>query len=320
MPRVLYAAALSDLDVSEDLSNPLDLFAGFKLVGSTFLDRFLDEPFVNSIGTIESQFLRSANTVVFAEVDRRDNTVPALEFLRRRVALLGTFLRELWLIRDNSVRFDTLFARSPSAGAFREAHSMSSPTSQITNSIVERQPVLFTKQEILGVSKKMPQDDDEEVLDGRGAGEYVTGGGRVLRARYRIAAARRAPDLGAKISEYCSAFESLFASATDTEGATHKLSERMAWLLRPSPDLRVKMYKEIKEIYNARSRFAHGARVKPGKQTSWIDLSRRADSLARECILRIQDMPREKQSIFEDGSSDDAIDEPLLRVLFGGEV
>jgi hypothetical protein len=54
----------------------------------------------------------------------------------------------------------------------------------------------------------------------------------------------------------CAALEALFSS--DASELSHKLSERVAWLMSRGTDERTDLYRKVRNAYQVRSSFVHG--------------------------------------------------------------
>lgn len=89
-----------------------------------------------------------------------------------------------------------------------------------------------------------------------------------------------------KIVGYCTCFETLLS--TDSTEMTHKIAERIAWLLGSNVAERLELYESARSAYSVRSKTVHGAL--PGSKDgpeSLVRLSQWCDETLRRIIMRI---------------------------------
>jgi hypothetical protein len=124
---------------------------------------------------------------------------------------------------------------------------------------------------------------------------------RLERALYFSQHARDSTDLGIKITNYCTTFESLFSS--DSHELSHKLAERIACFLGSDFEERIKIYQEIKRAYNIRSKVIHGAF---GSVTSDLDtVSISCDNILRKAIKKILNEPEQFKYFREERTNEE---------------
>lgn len=114
---------------------------------------------------------------------------------------------------------------------------------------------------------------------------------RLDRAFYFIQAARASNEPAIKVANYCTALEALFSN--DSQELSHKLAERISWMLCAGPEERLDTFRRIKAAYGVRSKVVHGS----GWQgdSSVPGTSRYLDQVLRTLFVRLRkdDTPRE---------------------------
>ena len=92
-------------------------------------------------------------------------------------------------------------------------------------------------------------------------------------------------DLGGGIVNIVTAFESLLLPNANTE-LGHKLAERTALLIGSTYDERVRIFRDMKRVYRARSKLVHGEKL--GKMSKELEtLNYSARDYLRRCLLAI---------------------------------
>lgn len=110
-----------------------------------------------------------------------------------------------------------------------------------------------------------------------------------VRARFFIENARKESLLIAKITNYISVLECLFAVKGEN---THKVSERCAIFIGDNVEERVKIFNLIKDSYSMRSLYIHGSEIKERKIDDTPSLSRDLDDTVRKVLKKmIKDYP-----------------------------
>ena len=105
---------------------------------------------------------------------------------------------------------------------------------------------------------------------------------RLPRALYFIGGARAQNDLSLKITNYCTAFETLFS--TSQAELAHQLSERISFFLASDSDERMLIYRKIKEAYSLRSKVVHGSTIPNSTINKLYEVTLNCDHFARELI------------------------------------
>lgn len=195
----------------------------------------------------------------------------------------------LWLIKDNSVRYQT--------GHFSviNGYVLTVDSNVIngfySNCFGEKNDIKFTKEEIelslrffrlfFDLTRK-----DEELKKIESTHAEVD---RLHRAYYFLDLARTHFDIGTKVSLYCSAFECLFSVAT-TE-LKHRLSETIANFIGEDSKTKREYYDKMKDIYDLRSSVTHGSGIKRKLISNDAKLLKEigynCDDILRKCMFKI---------------------------------
>lgn len=108
---------------------------------------------------------------------------------------------------------------------------------------------------------------------------------RIGRALIFIIIGRQALNLSVKISNYCSALESIFT--TDSNEISHKLSERIAFFLSQYDHVKMDVYKTIKKAYSIRSKLVHGDTLNNKLIGDLPDICFQCDEYLRKIVMAI---------------------------------
>ncbi len=195
----------------------------------------------------------------------------------------------LWLIKDNSARFQTGHLRN-----IKGIH-LTVDSNVIdgfySNCLGERDIIKFSHEELELAGKFF------EFFYGLGYREKEntqftrthSNMNRVTRAYYFLDSARTDFDIGTKVSMYCSAFECLFSVAT-TE-LKHRLSETIAYFIGSNKDEKRRIYEQMKTIYDLRSSITHGSGInKKMTNNNAVELKKivtNCDAILRSCFFKI---------------------------------
>ncbi|OYX85044.1 MAG: hypothetical protein B7Y83_06190 [Flavobacteriales bacterium 32-34-25] len=195
----------------------------------------------------------------------------------------------LWLIKDNSVRFQTGHLKFID-GIFLTVDS-NVINGLYSNCFGEKDSVVFTQAELELASNffdfffELTYDDSENVKLESTHAEV----NRVNRAYYFLDLARTNYDIGTKVSMYCSAFECLFSVATAE--LKHRLSETVANFIGNTPEEKRIIYDQMKSIYDLRSSVTHGSGINKklitNDATKLKEIGRNCDTILRKCFFKI---------------------------------
>ena len=137
-------------------------------------------------------------------------------------------------------------------------------------------------------------------------------GSRIVRSMYFAQAARSSADVAVKILFYCLAFESLFASSSDS--ISHRVSERAASIIDTSGEERRKIYRDVRQLYSTRSQVVHGNPLRARDLPALREQSKQGDDHLRQNIRRIIGAA----DLFQlfSGGGGTPVDELFLKQLF----
>lgn len=112
------------------------------------------------------------------------------------------------------------------------------------------------------------------------------GSNRLIRAAFFSVSARASAHLQVKIMYYINALECLFT--TDNSEVSHKVAERICFLLGDSKEERIELYKKIKKAYGIRSKVVHGS-VFSDKDIDLELISTNLDDIVRKLLVEHSD-------------------------------
>jgi hypothetical protein len=239
------------------------------------------------IGIIETFFFENNNCFFHLEFEDDEEAFEGssnLEILETLLNWIDDVLKNSWLIKDNCIITDTAYLiselnDSTQASSLRLEY-------QLTNSRGIAQEVTFSKAEIEEFERY--HDRIEKYLYGKDSGTLKfmlnKNFSRMGRTLLFIKQAREARNLAYKISNYCSAFETLFS--TDSSELSHKLSERIAFFLFPEFN-KLETFKKMKKAYLVRSKLTHGATLEQKQIDLLGDLSENIDTMLRFILNKI---------------------------------
>lgn len=296
----------------------LEIIPGVNIsTNSKIRDKILSDRNVTIIGVLEAQFMKMSQAFLFFDYENdeeifKDET--NLESLERILLWIDDIFKNLWLVKDNSVQCDTAF--------LIHDHDEITPKSEASSLRIQYQftksnglieDTSFTKNEIIEFSKY--HDTIESHFYSKKSGPFgfmpEKNFSRINRGLIFVKQAREARNLAYKISNYCSALETLFS--TDSVELSHKLSERIAFFLQNEFGV-LETFKTIKKAYRIRSKLTHGDTL-DNKQIENLDgLSIKIDNILRVSINKII-MNKEFLEIFE--SPKNVIDQYFEGLIFG---
>lgn len=101
------------------------------------------------------------------------------------------------------------------------------------------------------------------------------------RIYYYLDNARTTGFLPSKIASYISILECVVAVKGEN---VQKVSERIAYFIAEDADERIKIYEDIKKIYDLRSCYVHGSQISGKKHSTLSEISQRADEIVRKVL------------------------------------
>lgn len=311
--RGLFVTALLNIQVAEVLSDDDVKLGLMDIINKDLIRERCAPVFIEQVGTLESNAIRSAQAVAWSEVPFSGNVDLADGNMRlyQMLGYLKHYLHALWLIRDNAVCFETGFLRiaNPNGATFITGNHISSTC---ISSAGERSAVSFSRQELQQAASIL-RNSIHPLIQGKSAALNSLGAdllqpqllakaelSRPLRAWGLLDEARATNDLGIRIVWYCTILECLFS--TDTQDLAHKVAQRVALFLRDTLSERKAVFQIVKQAYSVRSATVHGDTLGSKKERGIMPLSREIDGIVREVLCRILTNP-EHLKVFQSDKS-----------------
>lgn len=201
---------------------------------------------------IEYRFPCGSTNLVFGEYAASDPSRKQLgpdSFLWLILSWVQGLLKNAWLLKDHAIQCESAYLV-----VFQERGLKDWSTNRIAG-----QPKFSDGQAEGTVEFSMKEEERWTELNHRVEGylhekdsmgfQFMMDKGfsRFGRALQFINSARHSPNITIKISQYCSALETLFT--TDSAELSHKLSERVAFFLAQAGFNRVDVFKTVKAAY-----------------------------------------------------------------------
>jgi hypothetical protein len=260
---------------------------------------------------MEVASLLTGAPVAFVEADITPG-MTSQQYLLARIYEIQAFLMTTWVFRDNAINCELgflLYQRNDSPVVDRNfvAHLYSTARGE--------KPIIRVSREQLREMRKLYREAMRipDNLYQLPASQLTSSHPRISRALLLINAARGQSDI-MKVSHYCTAFETLFA--TSQAELSHQLSERLACYLYETVEERLRHYRKVKAAYMLRSKVVHGSTLRDGKISDAIATAVDCDELARKVVYQILTNEKARQ-LFELEAQD--IDEKMLSIIFSGK-
>ncbi|MDA2309888.1 hypothetical protein [Bacillus cereus group sp. MYBK35-2] len=204
------------------------------------------------------------------------------------------FSNALWFVKDNSVTpyFATLSSdcEIEPESLRRNVYYSDSETKYDTNisfTIAEINEAMKWYQELykLADKKKAEEINIDDNADLVNMSSFISFEiPSFQRALYFLDNARRTDFLPAKIANYISILECLFAVSGNN---THKVAERTAAFSGKNNEERIAIFENVVKIYNTRSLYLHGSEIKNDTQNSLPNASKIIDDIVRKVLIKI---------------------------------
>jgi Apea-like HEPN len=293
-----------------------------------------------SVGRMEFRSLSESPVAVYARLDELPQGLEQSR-LMEHLLLLDSFENVFWLHADSCVGHELAFLydtpRSKIWSNIYEGLRSRSDTSQGTLTVTADtlRELLRLYRVILKPSKltdraapeASPEQTDStaELREAKpdlvtqviGSAKFrlakvhtKTNSNRISRALSHVGRAQKTSMLTEKVTFYCSAMEALFS--TSQSELSHQIAERAVILATSNKTDRLPTYRFVKECYSFRSKYIHGASVKPSDELKLEGMSQRLDALVRSCFQSVLSDESLCQVIFSDGD----LDEFMLKRLF----
>lgn len=282
--KVLFITGIENFSISLNLGRGEKIQNLFITNDSTVINSLITPQFSHIAGALEAAYLKKAGAVIYSmeTCNSFPDETTARNYLTQQLGRVRLFLQMLWLVKDNAANVELGFIEYPYKATFSSV-SRTFFSSVYTNFIGTSDAVTFSRDE-LRKARHLFKDNftNEVVLDYQVAWGK---GSRFDRALYFLQAARLSSDVGVKITNYSTAFESLFS--TDAQELSHKLSERIACFLEIDSESRKQLFKELKKSYSIRSKVVHGAAGSKNSERSAKEAVKLCDETLRRCLLKI---------------------------------
>jgi hypothetical protein len=281
--RGTYVTALKSLKIANNLGRGDRINGQFYITNDkTTIRGLVPRPYVPIIGILEAKFIEEANAVIWGNIDFDDKAEP-LEVLYEQIHQTHGFLQSIWLFLDNSVDTELGFLLY-NRGGFPTASS-SYMDVHISNARGEISDITLSRHELQGVRKFYREHIESESFRPHPATKVTRSADRISRALYHLQAARTTRDVAMKVVDFCTAFETLFA--TSQAELAHQLSELVAWFLEETGAARLQLYRDMKKIYALRSRVTHGSAVAESSFEDLLATSEKCDAYLRRTVRKL---------------------------------
>ena len=259
------------------------------VVGRELIDKYLNSEFRKYAGEIEYQHFKNANNIVVSDpgdVRYWGQFLNGEEILHCWMVWVDWVLQDSWLVKDNCFISEVAYCRSKLNGVV--GWSSNSLYAQASISDGNRQcSIEFSEGDMREWGERL--NTLRMHLDKRGYSVFTpivsNKATRVDRFLNFVQIARRSSVPAMKISQMCSALESLFS--TSTTELTHRLSERVAFFIGESSEDKEAIYQFMKKVYAVRSQVTHGSHINNAVAESTPELSLKMLELLRRIIFKI---------------------------------
>jgi len=228
--------------------------------------------------------LINAKTIIYYNYSDEDlatfRTDDQLIILNIILIWIDNVLKNIWLYSDNCIICDTAFLIGESqAHSLRLAYNLYSADNTHSDLMLNKEEfnkVISDHNVLETYFHSKDSSSTSSMLEKNFS--------RIARSLIFIKQAREARNTAYKISNYCSALETLFS--TDPNELTHKLSERVSFFIKDDIP-KIETFKCLKTAYNIRSKLVHGD-VLNSKQISEINnISKDTDNILRLSLNKI---------------------------------
>lgn len=294
MIQYKFVAYAYDLKVSHKMNKGTKVFENLRISNNgNKISQMFHPEFKNAIGRLEYNYL-SSGPYFYAEGEIEEDNIfeedkLGLEFLdhfMKKVQLVNSLL---WLVKDNSIHTEICYLQLKNEDSVK-FHS-NGRTMMFNNSKGTREEVNFSTDElkfpelIYNVYFRKPIDDTASNTLNDSLPVYEAS--RIERAFYLLQAARAQVYLPERISIFTTLLETLFS--TSNTDVTHKLRERVAWLLGGNFEEREEIFNDMGVIYGIRSNHVHNSTVPKNAKTQEQLISYTAilEDYIREILVKI---------------------------------
>lgn len=327
MAQYKFIASIHNIKIKETLSKGILFKENLRISNSSSrLEGYIDDDFAMIIGNLEySSLMKLPYFYSIATIE--DTTLVSddekgLNLLDYFILSTQPFSNLLWLIKDNSVNVEIGFLELTD-GLNKNFHSNYRRTS-FYNKEGKSGDVEFNREEINKIitlhNTLFEPFNLETSIENEHASKHVYKGNRFERIFYFVQAARSEAYLPSRIASFVTALETLLLT-TSTE-ATHKLKERLAWLLGANYLERKEIFDNLGIIYSIRSANVHGNTMpKKGNNIEKLErLSAIIENYTRNLILKFLEDEKIRKLYEGVGEvTDKKIEDWLNEIVLGGE-
>ena len=285
-----FVVSIDHLECQGHLSHGIEIAPGLRITDDPRRVKCLgDDAFVLFAGQLEADCLTNSKFLFYTElIEFPSSDGPAQIALLLNV--VNNFLSFLWLLKEHTAFFDRGYLFESN----RNLHS-NTLLCACYDSNGKRRPVKVSRSELdnaklilrsytKDIAPDYSIDQERTIYQGSEtlAHKDIDLVGRFLAF---VHLARQTIDPALRIAFACSALEVLFS--TGTSELTHRVSERVAFLLGSNGPERLSIYNKVKRLYGIRSAFLHGDSIKKADQPSLRQRTREADVLLRDVAAKI---------------------------------
>jgi hypothetical protein len=313
----IFLAPLKNILLTDLQEETIELIPGINISNSNAIKQgLLSDQFIEAAGLIETNYIMQSEVFIHYNFDNdeilfqgRDN----LNILEILLLWVDDILKNSWLVKDNSVTAETGFLLSAIPGTGNIEGSSMRLQYSLTKASGGVEPTEFTREELNRLIKV--HDSIETYLSENDSSSYhfplYKSINRLGRALTFVKQAREARNLAYKISNYCSALEALLS--TDTTELSHRMSERVAFLLQIELP-KIETYKMLKKAYSIRSKLTHGASLSQNQVDELSPISIATDDVLRKILNKIH-CDKKLSAVFSASSSQ--LDDFFEGLIFG---
>lgn len=262
--------------------------------------QFLFDTFLVGIGSINADVLFNSPFAFFNYEIETPDSIDLGGILESGWGPLQLFQLASWLVKDNSINFDTLFLFEPQHNIVisnRRNIWFSNSNGRYVDcnfNDEELEEILVWQSKIISYlnSSGIEQTEVDLVEDFgnhqyrySSTNNYYSNMNRISRALRFIMVARSESFAPMKITGYVGALESLFS--TGHNEITHQISERVAKFVGGDIVNRITNYNLIKDVYSVRSSYVHGSGLGEKTLRKLNDISPSLDELVREVMKKL---------------------------------
>jgi hypothetical protein len=262
--QTTFVAPLYHIRVSEPLGRGERLTEKIRLTNDPQLIRkLIPIRWRTQIGDLEYNDLCNSQLLAYSETLLKVRP-PDPSVLENHIAselfFVGQFIPFLWSVKDNAGSFETGFAFTESVVSKRFYGQIATLAAGHSESVsFSREQLQVARQRLRAFyGESLSPSTDNDYHNARTRELTSPDIPPAARAVFFVQAARGAVHLSIKIANYCSALETLLLPISSGE-LTRTLAQRVALLIGESQQERLQLFRDMKTIYEVRSKAVHGA-------------------------------------------------------------